>query len=64
MGLIIVKTQVNHLVREITKKKKLKINNINSDFALQLDNKVKKIIEEAMTRAEQNNRKTLMGRDL
>ena len=64
MKLIIVKTQINELVKEISQKKKVKINNITSDFALQLDNKVKKLIEEAITRAEQNKRKTLMGRDL
>lgn len=64
MGLIVVKTQINEIVKEIAEKKKLKINNITSDFALQLDNKVKKIIEEAIIRAEQNKRKTLMGRDL
>jgi len=64
MGLIIVKTQLNQTVKEISKKKKTKINNITTDFTPELDKKVKKIIENAITRAHKNKRKTLMARDL
>ncbi|MFT4282984.1 MAG: DUF1931 domain-containing protein [Candidatus Woesearchaeota archaeon] len=38
--------------------------NISSDFAEALDKKVKQLIKEAAKRAEGNNRKTVMAKDL
>lgn len=64
MGLIIVKSQIASLVKEISKEKHANINNITSDFAPALDKKVKEVIEEAVVRAKENNRRTLMGRDV
>ncbi len=64
MGLVVVKSQINDIVHDINKKKNYKINNVTSDFSDCLDRKVRKIIEDAMERAHENNRKTLMGRDV
>ncbi len=64
MGLIVVKSQVNEIVREISKRRNFRINNVTSDFPEALDRKVRRMIEEAMERAHGNNRKTLMGRDV
>ncbi len=38
--------------------------NISSDFADALDEKVKELVKKASERAEANNRKTVMGKDL
>lgn len=38
--------------------------NISSDFAEALDEKVKEMIKKATERAEANNRKTVMAKDL
>lgn len=64
MGLVVVKSQINSIVSDINKKRNFKINNITADFSVSLDKKVRKLIEEAMERANENNRKTLMGRDV
>jgi len=38
--------------------------NVTADFYSALDEKVKKIVEEACKRAKQNSRNTVMGRDV
>ncbi len=64
MALIVVKSQISGLVKEINKRRNFKINNVTSDFSDELDQKVRKVIERAMERAHANNRRTLMGRDI
>ncbi len=64
MGLVVVKSQISGIVDDINKRRNFKINNVTSDFPEALDRKVRRIIEEAMERAHENNRKTLMGRDV
>lgn len=64
MGLVVVKSQVAGIVSDISKRRNFKINNVTSDFPEALDRKVRRIIEEAMERAHENNRRTLMGRDV
>ena len=63
MGLI-VKTQIAAVVKEINKSKSFQVNNVADDFLPAVNAKVRKMIEEAVERAQANNRKTLMGRDL
>ena len=64
MTLIIVKAQVAALVRKVSEEQELQIGNITSDFMPILDRKVRHMVEEAVQRAKENKRKTLMGRDL
>lgn len=64
MALVIVKSQINSVVKEISKRRNFRINNVTSDFPEALDKKVRKLVEEAMERANENGRKTLMGRDV
>jgi histone H3/H4 len=52
---IIVKTKIREMVGTYS---------VSSDFTEELNNKVKKMIEDAMKRAEANGRKTVMARDL
>ena len=40
------------------------VDNISADFMDRLDEKVKQMIIEACQRAKENNRKTVMGRDI
>ncbi|MBI3052011.1 hypothetical protein HYY74_06180 [Candidatus Woesearchaeota archaeon] len=61
---IIVKAQVTALVRQLSKEMKLPVNNVTSDYMPALDKKVRKIVEESVMRANENKRKTLMGRDV
>jgi histone H3/H4 len=58
--MITVRTQVKEIVKETN----LGINNISEDFIKRLDEKVKKIVEEACQRAKANGRKTVMGKDI
>lgn len=51
---IIVKSQIKDVAKM----------NISSDFAPALEEKVKKLIEEAVARADANGRRTLMAKDL
>ena len=51
---IVVKSQI----KEVAKM------NISSDFVPALEEKVKKLIEEAVARADANGRRTLMAKDL
>ena len=64
MAMIIVKAQVAALVRKISKEKGLEVDNVTSDFMPALDTKVRKLVEEAASRAKENNRRTLMARDI
>jgi histone H3/H4 len=52
---IIVKTKLKELVKGY---------NVSGDFAEALDVKVKALIQDAMKRAEGNNRKTVMAKDI
>lgn len=54
-NLIVVKSQVKEVIRSY---------NISGDFVDVLDKKVKRLIEDAVERAEANGRKTVMGRDI
>ena len=63
MGLI-VKTQLAAVVKEINKAKSFQVNNVAEDFLPAINAKVRKMVEEAVERAQANNRRTLMGRDL
>lgn len=63
MGLII-KTQLAAAVKEINKSKGYSVNNVTDDFLPTLNDKARKMVEEAIERAHANNRRTLMGRDL
>ena len=63
MGLI-VKTQLAAVVKEINKAKGYSVNNVAADFLPAINATVRKLVEEAIERAQANNRRTLMGRDL
>jgi len=56
---IIVRTQVKEMAKIDGKAL-----NVTADFYSALDEKVKKIVEEACKRAKQNSRNTVMGRDV
>jgi len=64
MPLIVVKTQVNALAKKINREKGYRVNNVSDDFAAALDRKVRALIGEAVERAHQNLRKTVMGKDI
>ena len=64
MSLIIVKAQLHALVKEESTKQQADVDNITADVAERLDKKVKQIVANAVARAKENNRKTLMGRDI
>ena len=64
MVLIIVKAQVASLVKELSSKGKLEIDNVTSDYYEALDKKVRKLVDDSVSRAHENGRKTLMPRDL
>jgi histone H3/H4 len=51
-------------VREILKESELGIENMSADFMDRLDLRVKELIVKAAERAKENNRKTVMGRDV
>ena len=52
---VIVKSKIKELVGTY---------NVSGDFGEVLNSKVKQMIQDAMKRAEANNRKTVMGRDI
>jgi histone H3/H4 len=64
MPLIVVKAKVAELAKQMAKEKGMNINNVSEDFAVALDKKVKQMIEEALVRAKENNRRTVMGKDV
>ncbi len=61
---LVVKTQVTAAVKEINKKKGYRINNVDGSFVPSLNEKVMKLLEEAIERANENHRRTLMGKDV
>jgi len=63
MGLV-VKTQIDKLVKETSKAKGYKVNSVSEDFLAVANEKVKKMVEDAVDRAHSNSRKTVMGKDL
>ncbi|GIU69448.1 MAG: hypothetical protein KatS3mg002_0684 [Candidatus Woesearchaeota archaeon] len=52
---IIVKSKIKEITGQY---------NVSADFTEALNEKVKQIIKDAVKRAEANNRKTVMGRDI
>jgi hypothetical protein len=64
MALVVVKSQIASIVKESVKKENSPVDNVAGDFAPALDKKVREIIGAAIKRAEANNRRTLMGRDV
>ena len=63
MGLV-VKSQIAGIVKEESQKQNAGVDNVTSDFAPMLDKKVRELISAAVKRAQENHRKTLMGRDI
>ena len=59
-----MKSQIADIVKKINQEKGYKVDNITSDFAPALDRKVHEVIEQAVKRAHENGRRTLMGRDV
>jgi histone H3/H4 len=64
MPLVVVKSQIASIVREVAKQQGSSVDNVASDFAQELDRKVRELIADAVRRATQNNRRTLMARDV
>jgi hypothetical protein len=64
MTLVVVRSQIASIVKEVVKKENSPVDNVASDFAIALDKKVREMIHDAIKRAEENNRRTLMGRDV
>lgn len=58
--MVVVRTQI----KDILKESGTEVDNIASDFYDKLEEKVKQIILEAVRRAKDNGRKTLMGKDV
>ncbi|HLD72373.1 MAG TPA: DUF1931 domain-containing protein [Candidatus Nanoarchaeia archaeon] len=58
--MLTVRTQI----KEILKDSEIGVDNISADFGDRLDEKVKELIIEAAKRAKENNRKTVMGKDV
>lgn len=58
--MLTVRTQI----KEIMKEAALGVENISSDFMDKLDGKVKQIILDALKRAKENGRRTVMGKDV
>ena len=58
--MLTVRTQI----KEILKESDLGIENISGDFMDMLDDKVKQLILDAVNRAKENGRKTVMGKDV
>jgi len=61
---LVVKTQATAAVKEINKRKGYRVKNIDGSFIPALNEKVAKLLEEAVERANMNNRKTLMDKDV
>ncbi|MFA6460624.1 MAG: DUF1931 domain-containing protein [Candidatus Woesearchaeota archaeon] len=58
--MITVRTQV----RDILKESETGVDNISNDFMDKLDEKVKQLVLDAASRAKENGRKTVMGKDV
>ena len=61
---LVVKTQVAAAVREINGKKGYRIKNVHGSVIPDLNRKVMELLEQAVERANANQRKTLMGKDI
>lgn len=57
---LVVRTQV----KDILKESGLGLDNLSGDFMDKLDEKVKQLILEAASRAKENGRRTIMGKDV
>ena len=51
-------------IKDVNKKKRYSVKNIDGNYLPALNEKVLKIIEESIERAHLNGRKTLMNRDI
>ena len=58
--MLTVRTQI----KEILKDSELGVDNISGDFIDRLDERVKDLIISAAKRAKENNRRTVMGKDV
>jgi histone H3/H4 len=58
--MLTVRTQI----KDILKESEIGIESISADFIPQLDEKVKQLIIDAAKRAKDNNRRTVMGKDV
>ncbi len=58
--MLTVRTQI----KDIMKESGLGIENISGDFMDRLDEKVKQVIVDALKRAKENGRRTVMGKDV
>jgi len=58
---LVVRSRLKDVVLKYGKDK---VNNVSMDFANELSKKVEELIEKAVKRAEQNNRRTVQSRDL
>ena len=58
--MLTVKTQV----KEILKESGFRVENISNDFMDHLDEKVKQLILDAVRRAKENGRRTVMAKDV
>ena len=58
--MITVRTQI----KEILKESGLEVDNLSADFMDRLDEKVKQLVIDAVKRAKENGRKTVMGKDV
>lgn len=61
---LVVKTQVAAAVKELNRKKSYSVNNVDGSFLPALNEKVMKLLEDAVERAHDNHRRTLMGKDI
>ena len=60
--LLIVRSKLKELVRKYGSKDL--VNNVSSDFALKLSQKVELMIEESVKRAHANKRRTVLPQDI
>lgn len=58
--MLVVRTQI----KDIMKESGLNVENMSADFMEKLDEKVKNLILEALKRAKDNGRRTVMGKDI
>ena len=61
---LVVKTQIISAVRKINGKKGYRVKNVDASYLPALNDRVLKLLEESIERAQMNNRRTLMDRDL
>ncbi len=59
---LIKQNNIKKIVKEIDKENKVR--NIAGDVSLELEKKTIEVLEKAIKRAKENNRRTLFGRDL